>query len=81
MVPRPGWRPRFGSRVNREDRYLVNPVDVSGIPVQAVEFTGDPGDVIFMHPWIIHAASPNRGDRPRIVITERVRRLDGQEEA
>ena len=62
---------------NREDRYLEHPVDVSGIPVQAVEFTGDPGDVIFMHPWIIHAASPNRGDRPRIVITERVRRLDG----
>ena len=62
---------------DREDRFLVNPVDVTGISVQAVEFTGDPGDVIFMHPWIIHAASPNRGDRPRIVITERVRRLDG----
>ena len=64
---------------NRENRYLVNPVDVSGIPVQAVEFTGDPGDVIFMHPWIIHAASPNRGDRPRIVITERVPRQDEQD--
>ena len=64
---------------NREDRYLLNPVDVSGIPVQAVEFTGDPGDVIFMHPWIIHTASPNRGDRPRVVITERVRRLDGRD--
>ncbi len=52
---------------------------MSGIPVQAVEFTGDPGDVIFMHPWIIHTASPNRSSRPRIVITERVPRLDGQD--
>lgn len=59
---------------DREERYLERPVDVFGIPVQAVEFTGEPGDVIFMHPWIIHAASPNRGDRPRIVITQRVYR-------
>lgn len=65
------------SGVNREDRYLANPVDVSGIPVQAVEFTGEPGDVIFMHPWIIHAASPNCGNRPRIVITQRVYRQKG----
>lgn len=63
---------------NREERYLHSPVDVFGIPVQVVEFTGDPGDVIFMHPWIFHAASPNRGNRPRIVITERVRKRTDQ---
>ena len=49
----------------------MSPVDVFGIPVQAVEFTGEPGDVIFMHPWILHTASANCGKRPRIVITER----------
>ena len=59
------------SSSDREERYLLNPVDVSGIPVQAVEFTGEPGDVIFMHPWILHTASTNCGKRPRIVITER----------
>ena len=56
---------------DREERYLINPVDVFGIPVQAVEFTGDPGDVIFMHSWILHTASANCGKRPRIVVTER----------
>ena len=56
---------------DREYRYLLNPVDVSGVPVQAVEFTGEPGDVIFMHPWVLHTASSNCGKRPRIVITER----------
>ena len=60
--------------VDHEERYMRNPVDVFGIPVQAVEFTGRPGDVILMHPWIFHAASPNRGNKPRIVITERIRR-------
>ena len=53
---------------------MRNPIDVFGIPVQAVEFTGRPGDMILMHPCILHAASPNRGDRPRIVITERIRK-------
>ena len=61
---------------DREERYLENLVDVFGIPVQTVGFTGDPGDVIFMHPWIFHAASPNRGNRPRIVITERIRKIE-----
>lgn len=72
----PGLRDLW-SQVPDEDRvarYMDHYVDVFGIPVQAVEFTGDPGDVIFMHPWIIHTASPNCGDRPRIVITERVYR-------
>ena len=46
---------------DREERYLLNPVDVFGIPVQAVEFTGDPGDVIFMHPWDL----PRRVSQPR----------------
>ena len=59
------------SSSDREARYLMSPVDVFGIPVQAVEFTGEPGDVIFMHPWILHTASANCGKRPRIVITER----------
>lgn len=60
--------------IDRSQRYLRKPVDVFGIPVQAVEFTGQPGDVILMHPWIFHAASPNCGNRPRIVITERIPR-------
>lgn len=60
--------------IDREQRYLQNSVDVFGVPVQAVEFTGQPGDVILMHPWIFHAASSNRGNRPRIVITERIPR-------
>ena len=64
---------------DREHRYMRNPVDVYGIPVRAVEFIGQPGDVMLMHPWIFHAASPNRGDRPRIVITERVRKRTDQD--
>ncbi len=72
----PGLRDLWsrGPDSDREQRYMRNPVGIFGVPVQAVEFTGEPGDVILMHPWIIHAASPNCGTRPRMVITERVRK-------
>ena len=60
--------------VDREERYLRNGVGFDGVSVKAVEFTGDAGDVVLMHPWIFHAAAPNCGSAPRIVITQRVTR-------
>ena len=35
--------------------------------------TGEPGDVWLMHPWMLHAPSANCSERPRMVLTERVR--------
>ena len=60
--------------VDREERYLRNAVQFDGASVKAVEFTGESGDVILMHPWIFHAAAPNCGNVPRIVITQRITR-------
>ena len=60
--------------VDREERYLRNGVGFDGVSVKAVEFTGEAGDVVLMHPWIFHAAAPNCGSAPRIVITQRVAR-------
>jgi ectoine hydroxylase-related dioxygenase (phytanoyl-CoA dioxygenase family) len=37
--------------------------------VRVVELTGEPGDVVFMHPHLLHAAAPNRSDSPRFMIT------------
>lgn len=34
-----------------------------------VELTGEPGDVVFMHPWLFHAPAPNRSDAPRLMVT------------
>jgi len=57
---------------------------IDGVPVRVVELTGEPGDMVFCHPCIVHCASPNLGDRPRFMrirqqlMTERGRlRLSG----
>jgi ectoine hydroxylase-related dioxygenase (phytanoyl-CoA dioxygenase family) len=32
-----------------------------------VELTGEPGDMVFCHPVMVHCAAPNRGTRPRFM--------------
>jgi Phytanoyl-CoA dioxygenase (PhyH) len=44
-------------------------VTVRGVPVEVVELTGRPGDVVFLHPHLLHAASPNHGAGPRFMVT------------
>jgi hypothetical protein len=42
---------------------------VRGVPVEVVELTGRPGDVVFLHPHLLHAASPNHAAAPRFMVT------------
>jgi hypothetical protein len=44
-----------------------------GADLQVVEAVGEPGDVVAMHPWILHAPARNCGTRPRMLLTERIR--------
>ncbi|TYB64253.1 phytanoyl-CoA dioxygenase family protein [Nonomuraea sp. PA05] len=44
-------------------------VTVSGIPVRVVELTGEPGDVVFLHPHLLHAPAPNRSGSARLMVT------------
>lgn len=55
---------------------MAEPTNVDGAPLQVVEFTGGPGDVIAMHPWTLHAPALNCGIHPRMVLTERIRSAD-----
>ncbi len=48
-------------------------IDDVPVPVRVVELTGEPGDVILGHPWLLHAGSPNCGDRPRLMRVQRLR--------
>ena len=36
---------------------------------RVVELTGEPGDVVFLHPWLFHAPAPNHGPAPRLMVT------------
>ena len=65
------WSLRAGE--DREARFMSRPTDCGGVPLQVVELCGDAGDGFVMHPWLLHAPSPNCGDGPRLVLTERIR--------
>lgn len=47
------------------------PVDgettVEGVPLRVVELTGEPGDMAFCPPLIVHCRAQNRGARPRFM--------------
>lgn len=47
----------------RELRRLVEPMD----DFEVVEANGEAGDILWMHPFLIHCRSPNTRDRVRIV--------------
>ena len=35
-----------------------------------VELTGEPGDMVFCHPVMVHCGAPNRSARPRFMRTK-----------
>jgi hypothetical protein len=66
----PWFRELFDSehQPGRLDRLMNDGAVVSGVPVRVVEFTGGPGDLFVMHPWTLHAVSPNCGNAPRLML-------------
>jgi hypothetical protein len=60
---------------DRISRFLEKPTPFAGGELQVVELVGEPGDVWLMHPWMLHAPSANCSERPRMVLTERIRAL------
>ncbi len=40
--------------------------------VRVIELTGQPGDVVICHPWMLHSPSPNRGTGPRLMTVQRI---------
>lgn len=59
--------------------FMDTSTDVDGILARVVELTGEPGDMVFCHPTIVHCASPNRGAEPRFMrIKQQVMTHRGQ---
>jgi hypothetical protein len=64
-----------GSAPSTEDRvtrFMESVTEIDGIPVQALELTGEPGDAILCHPSILHAVSPNRAEVPRFMRAQQI---------
>jgi hypothetical protein len=47
---------------------------LDGVRVTVRELTGEPGDVVLMHPRTLHAAAPNTGAGPRMMLVEIINR-------
>jgi len=54
----------------RVARFMETATEVSHVPLQVEEMTGEPGDLYLMHPAVLHAAAPNLLDAPRLVLSQ-----------
>jgi hypothetical protein len=50
-------------------RFIEHVEEVDGVPLQVVENTGDAGDVILLHPLVLHVAAPNNSTEPRFLLS------------
>lgn len=55
------------SPADRIAAFMDRETTVEGVPLRVVELTGEPGDMVFCHPVMVHCIAPNRGPRPRFM--------------
>lgn len=55
------------SPADRIAAFMDRDTVIDGVPVRVVELTGEPGDMVFCHPLMVHCVAPNRGARPRFM--------------
>ena len=58
-----------GDRQARIARFMDRAEEVDGIPLQVIENTGAAGDVMLLHPLLMHVAAPNAGTAPRFLLS------------
>jgi len=58
-----------GDASERAARFMDRAEDHGGIPLQVVENTGAAGDVILLHPLVLHVATSNNGNQPRFLLS------------
>jgi len=64
----------FDPAIDRVQRFMKTATVMEDVEVRVVEMTGEPGDVILMHPLMMHTASPNCSAVPRMVLSTTVYR-------
>jgi len=57
-------------------RFTDAACEVAGVPVRVEELTAQCGDAFLVHPWLVHAAAPNAGPGPRLVLHRNIHAHD-----
>lgn len=60
---------REGGAHARIERFMGHVELIDGIPLQVVENTGVAGDVLVLHPLVLHVAAPNVATEPRFLLS------------
>jgi hypothetical protein len=68
------------SPADRIAAFMDRETIVDGVPLRVVELTGEPGDMVFCHPVMVHCVAQNRGTRPRFMrIKTQILTREGRE--
>jgi ectoine hydroxylase-related dioxygenase (phytanoyl-CoA dioxygenase family) len=68
------------SPADRIAAFMDRETIIEGVPLRVAELTGEPGDMVFCHPVMVHCVAPNRGERPRFMrIKTQVLTHEGRE--
>ena len=62
-----------GDEDGRVERFMERDDAIGDIPVRVVELSGEPGDVVIGHPWLLHTSGANCGSAPRFMRVQRIR--------
>ncbi len=65
---------RPGDDLERTARFMDRDLDIGGITVRVTELTGQPGDMVLTHPWVLHRSAPNTGSYPPMMMTKNLHR-------
>jgi hypothetical protein len=67
------WFTALSDATDTEDRVarFLEPTEIDGVVTQVVELTGQAGDAVLCHPWLVHNGAPNALDRPRMMRASR----------
>lgn len=57
------------SRVDTEQATLLEGTTIDGVDVRVTELTGRAGDLVLMHPWLMHNIAMNCSNRPRMMMS------------
>lgn len=58
---------RAASPADRVAAFMAAETEIDGVPLRVTELTGEPGDMVFCHPCLVHCSAPNRGAAPRFM--------------